>query len=467
MTLKEQIIRCAIAAAVAIVTIVVFSLLLRKRSKKSRSLHSRYLLQVIRLVILILCAVDLVSIFDPTLDVSKILLRGSALIVAVVGFAAQPAISDLICGLLISINKPFEIGDRIVVEGLDPGIVDDITLRHTVLRIYDDLRIIVPNSELNSKTVTNTSYHQSDRRGIHLQYSVSYDTDVQKAMDIIRDCVVESPYTLSVENNGILEDSGPVYFLKFADSALLLDTTIWVTKNTNSYTAITDINIRVNTAFKANNIEIPYNYVNVVEYEGSKDEEQEQEAGAKKKTAPSRRHYRTNTVKLTASLSHAGEAIRVADRYAAKQRLDENEKMQLELLSEEALGVIGAIIENARTDFWIEGSGLKYRIHIRFDAKVGSDEYKKLVSLSSTGKNEAISGFTGKIWEVMTNGLGVRSDSSAGEKGNYEWNLKANDDISMEFGESILASIASDIRVSIEHEVVEFIVIKSMKPSQA
>ena len=43
---------------------------------------------------------------------------------------------------------------------------------------------------------------------------VSYDTDVHKAMDVIRDCVMATPYALGVDANGIREDSGPVCFLK-------------------------------------------------------------------------------------------------------------------------------------------------------------------------------------------------------------------------------------------------------------
>ena len=269
---------------IAVAFTVVTGIMLSKKRKTQKKLHQRYLLHLLRLIVITMCLAEILAVMNPSMDIRRMFLQGSALLVAIVGFAAQPAISDIVCGFLISIHKPFDIGDRIVIEGQEPGIVEDITLRHIVIRIYDDLRIIVPNSELNGKILTNTSYGMPDRRGIHLQYSVSYDTDVQKAMDIIRDCVVESPYTLSVENNGIVEDSGPVYFLKFADSALLLDTTIWVTKNTNSYTAITDINLRVNNAFRENGIEIPYNYVNVVEYEGSREEIDERTASEKKKT---------------------------------------------------------------------------------------------------------------------------------------------------------------------------------------
>ena len=191
-----------IIVPIAIILVAGLSItFIQKRAKNRLTLHGRYVLQLIRLIVILACLVRLIDVIDPTLDIKSITLAGSALVVAIVGFAAQPAILDIICGLLISINKPFEIGDRIIVENQTPGIVEDLTLRHTVLRIYDSLRIIIPNSEMNSKIITNTSYGMKNRRGLHLQFAVSYDTDICKAMDIIRDCVVASPYTLGVEAN--------------------------------------------------------------------------------------------------------------------------------------------------------------------------------------------------------------------------------------------------------------------------
>ncbi|MCR5232713.1 MAG: mechanosensitive ion channel family protein [Lachnospiraceae bacterium] len=444
----------------------------KKRAQVQKNLHERYLAQLMELVVIIVCLIDIAGVIDETDDLTTMLIRGSALIVAILGFAAQTAISDIICGFLISIFKPFEIGDRIIVEGQDPGIVEDITLRHTILKIYDDLRIILPNSQLNAKTLINTSYKNKKRRGVHLQFSVSYDTDIQKAIDIIRDCVAESPYTLMVENNGIIEDSGPVYFLKFADSALILDTTIFINRNTSSYIATTDINLRVNNAFKENGIEIPYNYLNVIQFEGEKavvQVDDNPDKTIKKKTSPSKRHYRTNTVRLLDNCSNITEAVEVADLFSKKQRLEPAAKMQLELLTEETIGIISSIVEGANTSFWIEGSGLKYRIHVSFSAKLDSAEYKKLINLSSSGKNEASKGFTARIWDIMIRGLNDTQNSDNDKNNNdtgtgYNWSLSEADEINEEeISESILGAIADDIKVSVTKDRVDFMVIKSLQ----
>ncbi len=454
----EKIIKIIVSLVIGIAVLVFVHYFLKKLVKKSDKIHRRFLGKLFNLIVIVVVLVYILELVDPSMDLRSTFLKGSALVVAIVGFAAQPAISDLICGFLISINKPFEIGDRIIAEGIEPGVVEDITLRHTIIRIYDGLRIIVPNSVLNTKTVINTS--KRDERGIHLTFSVSYDTDLHTAIEAIRDCVAASPYTLPVETNGIMEDSGPVYFLKYAESALVLETTIWIKKESSSYVAVSDINMRVNDMFKQLGIEIPYNYLNVVEREFVAGEI---ETGKKKKkTAPSKRSVRSDTVKVSAGSKHIMDAVETAREFALKQRLDNKATRQLELMTEETIGIIGSIAESAMAKFWVDGSGLKYRIHLTFPASVGSEEYKKLLSLASSGKNEAVQTLSAKIWETMVTGLGSGSDNSSKSE-QFEWSLRNDDPNVDEIAESILVALADDIKVSVTRDNVQLLVIKSVQ----
>ncbi len=454
----EKIIKIIVSIVIGIAILILLRYFLKKIVKKSDKIHRRFLGKLFNLIVIVTVLIYILEVVNPSLDIRSTFLKGSALVVAIVGFAAQPAISDLISGFLISINKPFEIGDRIIADGIEPGIVEDITLRHTVIRIYDGLRIVIPNSVLNTKTVVNTS--KGDERGIHLTFSVSYDTDIHTAMEAIRDCVAASPYTLPVETNGIMEDSGPVYFLKYGASALILETTIWIRKASNSYVAVSDINTRVNEMFKQLGIEIPYDYINVVEREFIEDNSET--VMKKKKTSPSKRSVRSDTVKVTAGSDHISEAVKTAQEFADKQRLDNKSKRQLELMSEEAIGIIGSIAESTKVKFWIDGSGLKYRIHLSFPASVGSDEYKRLLSLASSGKNEAIKSLSAKIWETMITGLGSGSDPESRSE-QFEWSLHNDEPNIEQIAESILVALSDDIKVSVTRDHVELLVIKSVQ----
>lgn len=454
-------IKFIILIAIIVVSNLVIAYL-KNQTKFRSSLHGKYLLQIIRLIIFILCLSEMLEAIDPELNMRSILLRGSALVVAILGFAAQPVISAVMSGLLISIHKPFEIGDRVIIDGAATGVVEDITLRHTVIAIYDGFRVIIPNSELNSRVVTNTSYRMKDRRGIHLSYSVSYETDVQKAMDVIRDCVAASPYTLSVENNGIHEDSSPVYFFKFDSSALILETTIWVARETDGCKAITDVNTRVLNAFRRYGIEIPYQYVNVNQFEGTKVTPPVETAVPEKAATPAKRHIRTNTVHMIPGESGLEDAIQTARGYAKRQNLEKRAAVQLELLTEESLGFVQRVVDHTSRDFWIEGTGEIYRIHLRFDAKVGSEAYKKLINLSTSGRNEAANSIAGKVWEAVLMGLKRPPEKGSKGKNSFVWQLSEAGLEEEEIGKSILGAVASDVRVSVTTERVELIVSKTL-----
>ncbi|MCR5355790.1 MAG: hypothetical protein K6E63_00150, partial [Lachnospiraceae bacterium] len=208
-------------------------------------------------------------------------------------------------------------------------------------------------------------------------------------------------------------------------------------------------------------IEIPYNYVNVVSFEGVK-KEAEEDFAVKKANSPIHRHFRTDTVKLINGNKDIVRALEVARSYARRLQLKPHDLKQLELLTEESIGVLENIVNDIPFSFWIEGSGYKYRIHLRFNAKIGSNEYRKLLSLSSSGKNDAIPGLSGKLKEIILLGISnVTSDNDQTGRNDYRWALSENGINEDEIGESILTSIASDIKVSVTKEKVEFLVIKS------
>ena len=443
-----------IVAAVVSLSAVAY---LKKQERYRVSLHRKYLLSIVGVLIFLACAGEIYRTFHPDVSLNSVLLGGSALIVAVVGFAAQPVINNVICGLLISLQRPFEVGDRIIVGDMS-GIVEDITLRHTILRLYDGFRLIIPNGELNSKIVTNTSYGMPDRRGIYLRFSVSYDTDVPKAMEVIRDCVAKSPYTLGVETNGIKEDSGPVYFLDFGDSDLVLSTSIWISRNTNTQQAVTDVNVRVLEAFRKYGIEIPYPYFNVLQGEYTPTVAAEPE---EKDNRAVLRYRKTDALRLAPEERGLDEAIETGRRFAGLQRMDGRAALQLELLTEETMGLMQQFTEQSWREFWIEGSRAAYRIHLRTFVQINSlDEYQKLIKLSSTGQNEVLKSVNARILEAVLIGRDKLLKKNKGQEQSVEWQLSEEKLEEDEIGKSILGKLASDVRVSINREWVELTVLK-------
>jgi small-conductance mechanosensitive channel len=160
---------------------------------------------------------------------------------------------------MISATKPFNIGDRIELDDGTAGIVKDITIRHVVLQGIDTLKIIIPNSEINSKRITNLS-HQTTTRSIHFRFQVGLSSKISLVKEVIKTAISESPY--SVPRTG--EEYSPVYFMNYTNNGLEMGTTVYYEPTSPTEIVRDDINTRVNRALNTAKIEIPYNYTNVI-----------------------------------------------------------------------------------------------------------------------------------------------------------------------------------------------------------
>lgn len=121
-------------------------------------------------------------IFDLK-DVIAGILAAAGISGLAIGFAAKDIISNSLSGILLMFDRPFKIGDAIVVGG-NEGYVEEITFRSTKLRSFDGKLITIPNSLILNKEVIN--YSANPIRRIELLYHLNLDADVKKAITTIR-----------------------------------------------------------------------------------------------------------------------------------------------------------------------------------------------------------------------------------------------------------------------------------------
>ena len=226
--------------------------------KKHDDINSKYVHQILRFMIIFIAALWVLMTSSLTKSFGGSLFQGTAVIAAIAGFAAKPILSDMFCGIMISTTKPFNIGDRIELNDGTVGIVKDITIRHVVLQGIDTLKIIIPNSLINEKMLTNLS-HQTKTRSIHFRFTVGLKSNISQVKKVILDAVCASAY--SIPRNG--EEYSPVYFIAYQDNGLLMSTTVYYEPGTPTEIVKDDINSRVKAALDASNIEIPYPYITV------------------------------------------------------------------------------------------------------------------------------------------------------------------------------------------------------------
>ena len=234
-----------------------FEYIEKKRGKK---IHLQFLERVINIIIVVI--VIIIPLAGDKIGTS--ILGSAAVLTAVVGFAAQDVIKDVLSGFLISLYKPFDIGDKIELDDGTIGVVELITMRHVVIIRLDNLRDVIPNSKLNEIAVINYSIGH-DHRSEMFRFQVSYDSDIERAKQVISEAVESSPYS----EPGLRSDDGsmvygPVYFVEMGDSALTMSVRVYFDRDLNIFKLKDDINTRVFEALEKAGLEIPYAYTNIV-----------------------------------------------------------------------------------------------------------------------------------------------------------------------------------------------------------
>ena len=196
-------------------------------------------------------------------QIARSLLGSTAVVAAIVGFAAQDTIKDMIAGLQISIYKPFDVGSRIELDDGTTGVVELISLKHVVLVLIDTTRVIIPNSKVNSMKVVNYSFGEVPK-SVFLKYPISFHTDVEKAKAIISKVICENPLTLNTdEYDKNVPNSRMVYFLEVKESTFIMGATVRFPANIKSEVAKDEINTSVIRALRENGIEMPYQHLDV------------------------------------------------------------------------------------------------------------------------------------------------------------------------------------------------------------
>lgn len=253
-----QIIMIAVFVGVTFVLVQIVNLIFRRLERKNNAAHLRFSRSVINVFIIVMTIYMLAQQFEVTKDMSTALLQSGSLVIAVATFAAQQALSNVISGFILAFSKPYNVGDKIrVSQGnsvIAEGVVTDITLRHTIINQYNDESCIVPNSVMDSAVITNTNY--TENIGNFMEITVGYDSDIELAIELMRQICAEHKLTLNTRENKI--------FVKgYVADGVVLKTTVW-TKNLNdSFQACSDIRLALVQQYLEHGIEIPYQTVTV------------------------------------------------------------------------------------------------------------------------------------------------------------------------------------------------------------
>jgi small-conductance mechanosensitive channel len=135
-----------------------------------------------------------------------------------IGFAMQDVLKNFVAGVFIYTDKPFRIGDWIEWDG-NSGVVEDISLRVSRVRTFDNELLTVPNSQLTDGVIKNPV--AKDKLRLKFVFGIGYDDDIDEATEIILE--------EARDHAEIMDDPEPtVRLTELADSYVGLQSRIWI-----------------------------------------------------------------------------------------------------------------------------------------------------------------------------------------------------------------------------------------------
>jgi small-conductance mechanosensitive channel len=182
-------------------------------------------------------------------NLSSLVVVGGALGIGV-GFGLQNIASNFISGLVLLVERPVKLGDRVEV-GDTYGDVVRIAGRSTWVRTNDNVVIIIPNSEFINSRVTNWTANDRQVR-FSLPVGVSYGSNPDQVRQILLDVARRHP--------DVMADPGPeVLFIGFGDSSLDFSLRVWTTNQVQTPRRLkSDLYFAIFQAFREHGVEIPF-----------------------------------------------------------------------------------------------------------------------------------------------------------------------------------------------------------------
>ena len=241
---------------------------IKMSSKKLRVDHTQFnFLKNAVTFFVFLAAIIFIFYTIPKLKALSItMFAGAGILTAIALFASQQAFANIVSGVFIVIFKPFRVNDLVDVGSLPKGRVEDITLRHTVIRNFENRRMIIPNSVISSEILVNSNIVDETICNF-IDMGISYDSDIDKAMEIMSKEAMAHPNFIDHRSQEDLDNGMPpvtVRVMGFGDSSVNLRAFVWSMDHSSGFVLKTDLYKSLKEQFDKHGIEIPFPYRTIV-----------------------------------------------------------------------------------------------------------------------------------------------------------------------------------------------------------
>ena len=219
-----------------------------------------FLNKVVEVLIYALAIILILNQFTAFDGVSTIFAASASVIGVAAALASQESMANFIGGVFLATMQPFKVGDLIVLTDKNiTGTVADIGLRHTTIKTFDNTEMIIPNSTMNTAIIENKS--SATHFTVRLVFGISYDSDVKRAMEIMREHAEKHPKMLDIRTEEDKAEGKPVVSVSCVN---LGDFSVDLRVNVQTKTAAdgaalsSDLRLSIKEAFEKEGINIPF-----------------------------------------------------------------------------------------------------------------------------------------------------------------------------------------------------------------
>jgi small-conductance mechanosensitive channel len=179
------------------------------------------------------------------------LLASAGIVGLALSFAAQDTLSNLFAGVAILADRPYQLGDYIILDSGERGKVTHIGLRSTRLLTRDDVEVSIPNSIMGAAKIVNEASGVPDRYRIRVAVGTAYGSDIDHVMKVL--------LSVATDHEEIRPVPEPrVRFRQFGDSSLDFELLGWIQRPADRGRVVHELNCEVYRRFAAQGISIPF-----------------------------------------------------------------------------------------------------------------------------------------------------------------------------------------------------------------
>ncbi|MBD3249331.1 mechanosensitive ion channel [Candidatus Woesearchaeota archaeon] len=243
--------------------------LLKEKKESEESIRAKktrisFLNKFISTVLFLLAVLFILSGIPQFKTFSYSLLASAGIVAVVIGFATQKTLSNVISGIFLALYEPFRVGDKIKIFE-EYGEVEDLSLRHTVIRTWDNKRLVIPNSKIDEREIVNFSLKE-EKVLWTTNIGISYDSGIDKAKKIMVDLAKKHPDNLALSAPK-KEKERYMPFVRVtecADFSVNLRLYFWCEDAWTAWKMGFDLTESIKKEFDRKGIEIPFPYRTIV-----------------------------------------------------------------------------------------------------------------------------------------------------------------------------------------------------------